>query len=114
MVPLPHNDEPHRKDGGLRAIGVVVVLVLARRVALRCWRRRVPAWLAPGFGALQRPHVVVLVLALIVGFAIAAVSYALVVAPCRQALRRWEYRRSHQIPVLDSSVIDPPEPAGVR
>ena len=38
-----------RDNGGVRAVGVVVVLALARRVALR-WRRRVPAWPAPGFG----------------------------------------------------------------
>ena len=35
----------------------------------------------------------VLVLTLIFGFAIAAVSYALVESPCREALRRWEKRR---------------------
>jgi peptidoglycan/LPS O-acetylase OafA/YrhL len=35
----------------------------------------------------------VLVLTLIFGFAIAAVSYALVEAPCREALRRWEKRK---------------------
>jgi peptidoglycan/LPS O-acetylase OafA/YrhL len=35
----------------------------------------------------------VLVLTLIFGFAIAAVSYALVESPCREALRRWERRR---------------------
>ncbi|HEV7360296.1 MAG TPA: acyltransferase, partial [Mycobacterium sp.] len=34
----------------------------------------------------------VLILTLIFGFAIAAVSYALVEAPCREALRRWEKR----------------------
>ncbi len=34
----------------------------------------------------------VLVLTLIFGFAIAAVSYALVESPCREALRRWERR----------------------
>jgi peptidoglycan/LPS O-acetylase OafA/YrhL len=34
----------------------------------------------------------VLVLTLIFGFAIAAVSYALVESPCREALRRWEKR----------------------
>jgi peptidoglycan/LPS O-acetylase OafA/YrhL len=33
-----------------------------------------------------------LVLTLIFGFAIAAVSYALVESPCREALRRWEKR----------------------
>ena len=35
---------------------------------------------------------VVLVLTLVFGFAIAAVSYALVESPCREALRRWERR----------------------
>ena len=33
---------------------------------------------------------VVLVLTVVFGFAIAAVSYALVESPCRDALRRWE------------------------
>jgi hypothetical protein len=47
---------------------------------------------------------VVLVLTVIFGFAIAAVSYALVESPCRVALRRWEYRRS--APPLDSSITD--------
>ncbi len=37
----------------------------------------------------------VLVLTLIFGFAIAAVSYALVESPCREALRRWEKRTEH-------------------
>ena len=57
---------------------------------------------------------VVMVLKLILGFAIAAVSCARVEAPCRQALRRWEYRRSWRIPVLDRSVSDSPEPAVAR
>ena len=35
-------------------------------------------------------------------------------APCRQALRRWEYRRSQRMPALDSSVSDSPEPAVAR
>jgi peptidoglycan/LPS O-acetylase OafA/YrhL len=35
----------------------------------------------------------VLVVTLIFGFAIAAVSYALVESPCREALRRWEKRQ---------------------
>ena len=46
------------------------------------------------------------------GFAIAAVSYALVESPCRVALRRWEYRRT--APPLDSAVTEAPEPAVVR
>jgi peptidoglycan/LPS O-acetylase OafA/YrhL len=36
----------------------------------------------------------VLMLTVVFGFAIAAVSYALVESPCRVALRRWEYRRT--------------------
>jgi len=43
----------------------------------------------------------VLVLTLIFGFAIAAVSYALVESPCREALRRWEKREKKAEP-LDS------------
>ncbi|OOK69524.1 putative acyltransferase [Mycobacterium kansasii] len=37
----------------------------------------------------------VLALTLIFGFAIAAVSYALVESPCREALRRWEKSAKH-------------------
>jgi peptidoglycan/LPS O-acetylase OafA/YrhL len=55
---------------------------------------------------------VVLVLTVVFGFAIAAVSYALVESPCRVALRRWE-RRNDPAP-LDSSVTDAPEPAVAR
>ncbi len=60
--------------------------------------------LAPGGVAMVFPLIgefafnghmpVVLVLTVVFGFAIAAVSYALVESPCRVALRRWEYRRS--------------------
>jgi peptidoglycan/LPS O-acetylase OafA/YrhL len=57
---------------------------------------------------------VVLVLTLIFGLAMAAVSYALVESPCRVALRRWEYRRSRYAPPLDSAITGTPEPAGVR
>jgi peptidoglycan/LPS O-acetylase OafA/YrhL len=58
--------------------------------------------------------VAVLILTLIFGFAMAAVSYALVESPCRNALRRWEYRRKAPIPPLDSSVSDAPEPVIAR
>ena len=45
----------------------------------------------------------VLVLTLVFGFAIAAVSYALVESPCREALRRWEKRgRPTDVPVIDA------------
>jgi peptidoglycan/LPS O-acetylase OafA/YrhL len=50
-----------------------------------------------------------LALTVVVGFAIAAVSYALVESPCRNALRRWE--RRHDRTPLDSSVTDAPEPS---
>ena len=56
---------------------------------------------------------VVLVLTVVIGFAIAAVSYSLIESPCRVALRRWEYRRSSpskHAPPLDSAVTEP-EPA---
>lgn len=55
---------------------------------------------------------VVLALTLVFGFAIAAVSYALVESPCREALRRWELRRRPS--PLDSSVTDATEPARAR
>jgi hypothetical protein len=38
--------------------------------------------------------IVVFVLTTVLGFAMAAVSYALIESPCRNALRRWEYRRA--------------------
>ena len=55
---------------------------------------------------------VVLVLTVVFGFAIAAVSYALVESPCRNALRHWE-RRFHPTP-LDSAVNEETEPAVAR
>ena len=68
--------------------------------------------------------VVFFVLTTVLGFAMAAVSYALVESPCRNALRRWEYRRAGAqrpgdrrpvpVPPLDSSVTDAPEPAVAR
>ena len=61
--------------------------------------------------------IVMFVLTTVLGFAMAAVSYALIESPCRNALRRWEYRRAGEqrpIPPLDSSVTDDPEPAVAR
>jgi len=57
--------------------------------------------------------IVVFVLTTVLGFAMAAVSYALIESPCRNAFRHWEYRR-RDIPPLDSSVTDQPEPAVAR
>lgn len=52
--------------------------------------------------------VVILVLTLIFGFAMAAVSYALVEQPCRQALRNWE--RSRRAARPGQFVTDTPSP----
>lgn len=57
--------------------------------------------------------IIVFILTTVLGFAMAAVSYALIESPCRNALRRWEYRRAN-IPPLDSSVTDDPEPSLAR
>lgn len=51
---------------------------------------------------------IVLVLTLLFGTAIAAVSYGLIESPSRNALRRWEMR--HDPTPLDSSVDDPSHP----
>jgi peptidoglycan/LPS O-acetylase OafA/YrhL len=49
----------------------------------------------------------VLVLTLVFGFAIAAVSYALVESPCRERLRRWERRdRAAGAPAATEGIID--------
>jgi peptidoglycan/LPS O-acetylase OafA/YrhL len=58
--------------------------------------------------------IIVFVLTTLLGYAMAAVSYALIESPCRNALRRWEYRKQAPIPPLDSSVSDAPEPAIAR
>lgn len=78
------------------------------------WHLAALAMVFPMIGAFQfNGHMpVVLVLTVVIGFAIAAVSYALVESPCRNALRRWE-RRNDMTP-LDSSVSDAPEPAVAR
>ena len=57
---------------------------------------------------------IALVLTSLFGFAIAAVSYALVEEPCRVALRRWEFRRKHLVLPLDSSATTAPPPSQTR
>ncbi|HLS00317.1 MAG TPA: hypothetical protein VK069_12035, partial [Mycolicibacillus parakoreensis] len=54
---------------------------------------------------------VVLALTLLFGFALAAVSFALIEEPCRLALRRWEFRRTHRVAPLASAIDDTPAPA---
>jgi peptidoglycan/LPS O-acetylase OafA/YrhL len=104
---LDRVDTPHR------ILGSTVMVTLGRwSYGLFVWHLAALAMVFPVIGAFAfNGHLpVVLVLTLIFGFAIAAVSYALVEAPCRQALRRWEYRAA-RIPPLDSSLHDQPEPA---
>jgi peptidoglycan/LPS O-acetylase OafA/YrhL len=105
---LDRPDTPHRM------LGSPVMVTLGRwSYGLFVWHLAALAMVFPVIGefAFNGHLPVVLVLTLIFGFAIAAVSYALVESPCRQALRRWEYRTSRPAPPLDSSVSDSPEPA---
>ena len=105
---LDRPDTPHR------LLGSPVMVTLGRwSYGLFVWHLAALAMVFPVIGefAFNGHLPVVLALTLIFGFAIAAVSYALVESPCRQALRRWEYRASRPAPPLDSSVSDSPEPA---
>lgn len=82
-----------RPDTGHRVLGNIVLVTLGRwSYGLFIWHLAALAMVFPVIGTFpftgNMPTV--LVLTLIFGFAIAAVSYALVEAPSRQALRRWE------------------------
>lgn len=103
---LDRPNTPHR------LLGSPVMVTLGRwSYGLFVWHLAALAMVFPMIGEFPfNGHMpLVLALTLVLGFAIAAVSYALVESPCRQALRRWEYRR--RPPPLDSSVSDAPEPA---
>jgi peptidoglycan/LPS O-acetylase OafA/YrhL len=106
---LDRTDTPHRM------LGNTTMVTLGRwSYGLFIWHLAALAMVFPIIGEFPfSGHMpVVLVLTVLFGFAIAAVSYALVESPCRVALRRWE-RRSDPAP-LDSSVTDAPEPAVAR
>ena len=86
---LDRPDTPHR------LLGTTVMVTLGRwSYGLFVWHLAALAMVFPVIGTFpftgRMPTV--LVLTLIFGFAIAAVSYALVESPCRDALRRWEKR----------------------
>jgi peptidoglycan/LPS O-acetylase OafA/YrhL len=86
---LDRVDTPHR------LLGNVGMVTLGRwSYGLFIWHLAALAMVFPVIGTFpftgRMPTV--LVLTLIFGFAIAAVSYALVESPCREALRRWEKR----------------------
>jgi peptidoglycan/LPS O-acetylase OafA/YrhL len=86
---LDRPDTPHR------ILGTTAMVTLGRwSYGLFIWHLAALAMVFPVVGTFpftgNMPTV--LVLTLVFGFAIAAVSYALVESPCREALRRWEKR----------------------
>ncbi|GAT10899.1 integral membrane acyltransferase [Mycolicibacterium novocastrense] len=104
---LDRPDTPHR------LLGSTTMVTLGRwSYGLFIWHLAALAMVFPVIGefAFNGHMPVVLVLTVVFGFAIAAVSYALVESPCRTALRRWEYRHTRPVPPLDSSVSSVPEP----
>ena len=95
---LDRADTPHR------LLGSTVMVTLGRwSYGLFIWHLAALAMVFPVIGTFpftgRMP--MVLVLTLIFGFAIAAVSYALVESPAREALRRWEKRAQPQ-PLIDA------------
>lgn len=102
-----------RPDTSHRVLGSTTMVTLGRwSYGLFIWHLAALAMVFPVIGefAFNGHMPVVLVLTVVFGFAIAAVSYALVESPCRTALRRWEYRYARPVPPLDSSVSSVPEP----
>jgi peptidoglycan/LPS O-acetylase OafA/YrhL len=118
--------------GALLAAGLVAPLVLDRSntahrllgsrpmVTLGRWSYGIFIWhlaaltmVFPVIGEFSfRGHMPeVLVLTLIFAIAIAAVSYALVESPCREALRRWESHRMQRAAVRDPAVSSRQEDA---
>jgi len=84
-----------RPDTSHRLLGSTAMVTLGRwSYGLFIWHLAALAMVFPVIGTFpftgRMPTV--LVLTLLFGFAIAAVSYALVESPCREALRRWEKR----------------------
>ena len=98
-----------------RVLGSPLMVTLGRwSYGLFVWHLAALAMVFPVIGEFPFDgHMpVVLALTLVFGFALAAVSYALVESPCRNALRRWETR--NDVTPLDSSVTDAREPAVAR
>jgi peptidoglycan/LPS O-acetylase OafA/YrhL len=96
---LDRIDTPHR------VLGNAGMVTLGRwSYGLFIWHLAALAMVFPVIGTFpftgNMPTV--LVLTLLFGFAIAAVSYALVESPCREALRRWEKREKPAAQVIDA------------
>lgn len=105
-----------RPDTGHRILGSPAMVTLGRwSYGLFVWHLAALAMVFPLVGqfAFNGHMAAILPLTMVFGFAIAAVSYALVESPCREALRRWEVSRAtpaRQAPPLDSAVTDAAEP----
>ena len=85
-----------RPDTSHRFLGSRPMVTLGRwSYGLFVWHLAALAMVFPMIGKFPfTGHMpVVLALTVIIGFAIAAVSYALIESPCRVALGRWEHRR---------------------
>ena len=92
---LDRPDTPHR------LLGSTFMVTLGRwSYGLFIWHLAALDMVFPVLGifAFNGHMPAVLVLTLLFGIAIAAVSYALVESPCREALRRWENRESKTEP----------------
>jgi peptidoglycan/LPS O-acetylase OafA/YrhL len=112
-----------RPEAEHRILGSPVMVTLGRwSYGLFIWHLAALVMVFPMVGTFifNGDLIVIFVLTTVLGFAMAAVSYALIESPCRNALRRWEYRRAQRkgpggrsvpVPPLDSSVTDDPEPA---
>jgi len=103
---LDRLDTPHR------VLGTTGMVTLGRwSYGLFIWHLAALAMVFPVIGTFpftgRMPTV--LVLTLIFGWAIAAVSYALVESPCREALRRWEKRtvETRQVTDAEADAIAP-------
>ncbi|MBE1550994.1 peptidoglycan/LPS O-acetylase OafA/YrhL [Mycobacterium sp. OAS707] len=102
-----------RPDTEHRLLGSTTMVTLGRwSYGLFIWHLAALAMVFPLIGEFMfNGHMpVVFVLTVLFGFAIAAVSYALIESPCRVALRRWEFRKERPVPPLDSAVRNLPEP----
>ena len=114
-----------RPDTSHRLLGNATMVTLGRwSYGLFVWHLAALAMVFPVIGefAFNGHMPIVLVLTVVFGFSIAAVSYALVESPCRNALRRWERRNDpepldwghHPPEGQGDSVTDEPEPAVAR
>jgi peptidoglycan/LPS O-acetylase OafA/YrhL len=99
-----------RPDTGHRLLGTRPMVTLGRwSYGIFIWHLAALTMVFPVIGEFSfRGHMPeVLVLTLMFAIAIAAVSYALVESPCREALRRWESRRRQRPALMPDSAVSP-------